>query len=153
MVIKTKFLADLLTKLGKKVAAELVVDDSNGVALTFPDISDIAEIAEGVAVDAPDGTYVVANDPDTLTIVVASGKVASVDVASPAPAAEVPEDLNPEIAAVLEAVVDENIALTAKLTALEARFVALTKALKHDEEKAPAGAAKVEAKDKYKIVD
>jgi len=41
MIIKTKFLAELMTKLGHKIKAELVIDDSNGVSLTFPDISDI----------------------------------------------------------------------------------------------------------------
>ena len=86
MKIKNVFLASLLSKMGVEAKAELVIDDSNGVTLTFPDISDIAEIAEGVAVDAPDGTYVIANGEDVWTLVVLAGAIVSATMEMPASA-------------------------------------------------------------------
>ena len=56
MKVKNTFLASLLTTLGQKVKAELVVDDVNGTSHTFPDITEISEIAEGVSISSPDGT-------------------------------------------------------------------------------------------------
>ena len=54
MKIKNVFLASLLTGLGHTVKAELIVDDVNGLSITFPDITAASEIALGVAVDVPD---------------------------------------------------------------------------------------------------
>lgn len=151
MKIKNVFLASLLTKLGHEVKAELVIDDSNGVSLTFPDISDIAEIAEGVAVDAPDGTYVIANGDDTLTIVVLAGLVTSVEVTTPEAAAEVPE-LGAEVEAVLTAVVEAHAQAKADIVALKGEIKALKASLKHGEEGAGAAAAQGGTATKYKIV-
>ncbi len=154
MKIKNKFLASLLTGLGHEVKAELVIDDSNGTSLTFHDISDIAEIAEGVAIDAPDNTYVIANGEETITIVVMGGVVTSytteaiVAAVGPAEAGEV----NAEIAAVLTAVVDEVKALKASNVAYVAELKALKVSLKHEEEKPGAAAASTPAS-KYTILD
>lgn len=138
--------------MGHEVKAELVIDDSNGTSLTFPDISDIAEIAEGVAIDAPDGTYVIANGEETITIVVASGAVTSFSteaiVAATGPATE----LGAEVEAVLEAVVEAHKELKAKFVALEADHKALKVSLKHEEEK-PGAAAAQQSAGKYKIID
>lgn len=151
MKIKNVFLASLLTKLGHEVKAELVIDDSNGVSLTFPDISDIAEIAEGVAIDSPDGTYVIANGDDTLTVVVVAGLVTSVEVSTPAAAAaEVPE-LGAEVEAVLTAVVEAHAQSKADIVALKNEIKTLKASLKHGEEESGAAAASSSAT-KYKIV-
>ena len=152
MKIKNKFLASLLTSLGQEVKAELVIDDSNGVSLTFPDISDIAEIAEGVAVDAPDGTYVIANGDASLTVVVLGGLVTSVTEDTPAAAVVEPGEVDAEIAAVLTAVVDEVKALKAENSSVKAELKSLKASLKHDEEKPGAAAAQKGVESKYNIV-
>jgi hypothetical protein len=149
MKIKNVFLASLLTKLGQEVKAELVIDDSNGVSLTFPDISDIAEIAEGVATDAPDGTYVVADGEGSMTLVVMAGVVSA--ITKDEPVAEVPE-LGAEVEATLEAIVEAHVALNAQFVALQNDHNELKASLKHDVEKPKAAAASTEPKDKYKIV-
>ena len=138
--IKNKFLASLLTKMGVEVKAELVLDDSNGVTLTFPDISDIAEIAEGVAIDAPDGTYVIANGEESMTIVVLGGVVASVTMEAPASAEAVATELGAETQAVLEAITEQVVALKASNVKLVAELKDLKASLKHDVE-VPAAAA------------
>ena len=138
--IKNKFLASLLTKMGVEVKAELVLDDSNGVTLTFPDISDIAEIAEGVAIDAPDGTYVIANGEESMTIVVLGGVVASVTMEAPAAAEAVATELEAETQAVLEAITEQVVALKASNVKLVAELKDLKTSLKHDVE-VPAAAA------------
>lgn len=151
MKIKNVFLASLLTKLGHEVKAELVIDDSNGVSLTFPDISDIAEIAEGVAVDAPDGTYVIANGEESLTIVVMAGLVTSVTTEAPVAEAEVPE-LGAEVEAVLTAVVEAHNKLKLEFVAQQKELKDLKASLKHEEEKPGAAAASSSPVSKYRIV-
>ena len=152
MKIKNVFLASLLTKLGHEVKAELVIDDSNGVSLTFPDISDIAEIAVGVAVDAPDGTYVIADGDVSKTVVVMAGVVTEYTTEdAAAAAAEVPE-LGAEVEAVLTAVVEAHNELKAKFVAMETNYNALKASLKHDDGNAGAAAASTQT-GKYKIVD
>lgn len=151
MKIKNVFLASLLSRMGHEVKAELVIDDSNGTSLTFPDISDIAEIAEGVAIDAPDGTYVIANGEETITIVVMGGAVTS--FSTEAIVAEEPAtELGAEVEAVLEAVVAKFTDLEAKYVALEKDHKALKVSLKHEEEK-PGAAAAQQSAGKYKIID
>ena len=141
MKIKNVFLASLLTKMGVEVKAELVIDDSNGVTLTFPDISDIAEIAEGVAIDAPDGTYVIAHGEESMTVVVLGGVVASVTMEAPAPVAEaVATELEAETQAVLEAITEQVVALKAANVSVVAELKDLKASLKHDV-KEPAAAA------------
>ena len=143
MRIKNTFLASLLTKIGHEVKAELVIDDASGTTLTFPDISDISEIAEGVATDAADGTYTIANGEEVMTVVVLAGVVASVATEAVA-AAAVGGELDSEVAAVLEAISDEVVALKAHNVKLVAELKDLKASLKHDtdEGKKPAAADK-----------
>ena len=67
-------------KLGgaRKPTAKLEIDDANGEKLIFPEIGDVSEIAEGVAVTATDGTHVFVADTTTYTVEVTAGKIASV---------------------------------------------------------------------------
>ncbi len=153
MKIKNVFLASLLTKLGHEVKAELIIDDSNGTSLTFPDISDIAEIAEGVAIDAPDGTYVIANGDAALTVVVAGGAVVSVTEEAPVAATVAPGEIDAEVAATLEVMADQIVALKAHNVKRDAEFLALKTSLKHDVEPAGAAAAQGQSVSKYKILD
>ena len=145
MKIKNTFLASLLTKIGHEVKAELVIDDASGTTLTFPDISDISEIAEGVAIDAADGTYTIANGEDVMTVVVVAGVVTSVAMETPEAVAAVGGELDSEVAAVLEAISDEVVALKAHNVNLVAELKDLKASLKHDTDegkKAPAAADK-----------
>lgn len=143
MKIKNVFLASLLSKMGVEAKAELVIDDSNGVTLTFPDISDIAEIAEGVAIDAPDGTYVIANGDEAWTLVVLAGAVVSVSMEAPAAAAEaVATELEADTQAALTAIVEEVVALKASNVKLVAELKDLKASLKHEVEPAAAAVAK-----------
>lgn len=151
MKIKNVFLASLLTSLGHEVKAELIIDDSNGTSLTFPDISDIAEIAVGVAVDAPDGTYVIANDTDTITIVVMGGVVTSYTT-EPVVAKVEATEIDAEVAATLAVVVEQVVALKAALAKSDANFTALKTSLKHEVEGTGAAAASTDPATKYKIV-
>ena len=144
MRIKNTFLASLLTKIGHEVKAELVIDDASGTTLTFPDISEISEIAEGVAIDAADGTYTIAHGEEVMTVVVLAGAVTSVAVETPEAVAAVGGELDTEVAAVLEAISDEVVALKAHNVKLVAELKDLKASLKHDtdEGKKPAAADK-----------
>lgn len=152
MKIKNVFLASLLSKMGVEAKAELVIDDSNGVTLTFPDISDIAEIAEGVAIDAPDGTYVIANGEESMTIVVLGGVVASVTMEAPAAAAAVATELEAETQAVLEAITEQVVALKASNVKLVADLKDLKTSLKHDVEVPVAVASAKKNVPTFKVV-
>ena len=144
MKIKNTFLASLLTKIGHEVKAELVIDDASGTTLTFPDISDISEIAEGVAIDAADGTYTIANGEEVMTVVVVAGVVTSVAIETPAAVAAVEGELGAEVQEVLAAITDEVVALKAHNVKLVAELKDLKASLKHDtgEGKKPAAADK-----------
>ena len=142
--VKHEFLASLLTKMGLKATAELVVDDANGTSLTFPDISDLSEIAQGVAIDAPDGTYTIANGEASMIVVVVSGAVDSVSDGSDT-IEEVAAELGAEVQEVLAAITDEVVALKAHNVKLVAELKDLKASLKHDTgegKKAPAAADK-----------
>lgn len=148
MKIKNTFLASLLTKIGHEVKAELVIDDASGTTLTFPDISDISEIAEGVAIDAADGTYAIANGEEVMTVVVVAGVVTSVAIETPAAVAAVAAvegELGAEVQEVLAAITDEVVALKAHNVKLVAELKDLKASLKHDTDegkKVPAAADK-----------
>ena len=146
MKIKNTFLASLLTKIGHEVKAELVIDDASGTTLTFPDISDISEIAEGVAIDAADGTYTIANGEEVMTVVVVAGVVTSAAIETPAAvAAAVEGELGAEVQEVLAAITDEVVALKAHNVKLVAELKDLKASLKHDTDegkKVPAAADK-----------
>jgi hypothetical protein len=153
MKIKNQFIASLLIDMGVKgVNASLTIDDSTGTPLTFPDISEISEIAVGTATDAPDGTYTIAVGDASITIVVIAGLVD--EIVTPAGEDDVVE-VDAELQAVLTAVVANYTALNAKFVALEADHNALKVSLKHDGD--AAGAAAKAAKDagiagQFKIV-
>lgn len=149
MKITNKVLATMLTRLGYAVKAELVIDDANGTTLTFPDISDINELAVGVATDAPDGTYVIADGDNSITIVVLSGIIESIEIVEPTVDAAVEPDA--EVLAVLEAVIDANVEQKTQIVALQNELKALKVSLKHDDGKAPAAAAG-KAQPSFKIV-
>ena len=151
MKIKNVFLASLLTKMGVEAKAELVIDDSNGVTLTFPEISEISEIAEGVAIDAPDGTYVVADGDNTMTMVVLSGVVTSLMIETPA-AAEASTGLEAETEAVLTAIVEEVTALKAANLKVVAELKDLKASLKHDTKEPAAATAATGTQPTFKVV-
>lgn len=91
-----------------KPTAKLEVDDATGEKLVFPEIGDISEIAEGVAVTATDGEHVFVADTTTYTVTVAGGKVTTV-VETPVEAGEDPEaetEMNAETVAFVEAVAE-----------------------------------------------
>lgn len=152
MKIKNVFLASLLSKMGVEAKAELVIDDSNGVTLTFPDISDIAEIAEGVAVDAPDGTYVIANGEDVWTLVVLAGAVVSATMEAPAEAEAVATELEVDTQAALTAIVEEVVALKGNYASVVAELKDLKASLKHDVEKPAAAASANKKVPTFKVV-
>lgn len=79
-------------KLGgaRKPTAKLEIDDANGEKLVFPEIGDVSEIAEGVAVTATDGTHVFVADTTTYTVEVLAGSIVSV--------AETPTEADPPAA-------------------------------------------------------
>ena len=143
MKIKNPILASMLTKLGVEVKAELIIDDSNGTSLTFPDISDVSEIAEGVAVSNADGMYTIADGDNTITIEVLNGTIASVVIVEPTDdsAEATAEVLDAEVQAVLETLVEANVSQKALIVALQKEMKDLKVSLKHSDEKAPAAAA------------
>lgn len=137
MKVKNTFLASLLTTLGQKVKAELVVDDVNGTSHTFPDITEISEIAEGVSISSPDGTYVIADGEDSYTIVVLAGVVTSIVKDEPAEVVEA--SLDAEVAEVLTAIVEASkkqketiIAQAATIATLQADLKDFKASFKHD---------------------
>lgn len=101
-------LAKMTGKPNRKPEAKIEIDDANGETLIFPEIGDLSELAEGVAVTATDGTHVFTADNKTYTVEVLSGAITSVEVvdntAPPAdePAAEVNEDTQAFIEAVAQ---------------------------------------------------
>lgn len=152
MKIKNDFIAKALGKMGVKVNAELVIDDSNGTSLTFPDIAEVSELAIGVATTAPDGTYVIADGDNTITIVVINGLIESKDVVEPAPAAEASTELEAETQQLLSTLVEAHVSQNAKIEALEQTIKDLKVSLKHEDGKAPAAAADKSKQPSFKIV-
>ena len=71
-------LAKMTGKGKPKPTAKLVVDDATGEELIFPEIGDVSEIAEGVAVTATDGEHVFTTDGTTYTVTVAAGLVTAI---------------------------------------------------------------------------
>ena len=156
MKIKKAFLASLLNKAGIKVKAELVIDDSNGTSLKFPEITDVSEIAVGVAVSVPDGPYVIPNGDNSISIMVVGGVITEFSDDSVVAEEEASEE---QIEALLLGVVEENVSLkaevaavNAKLTKMDADFTAMKVALKHDDGKASAAAAQVGTKPNFKVI-
>jgi hypothetical protein len=74
-------LREKLAELGfvkKEPQAKLELQDVAGEPLVFSAIGDIAQVKEGVSVDATDGEHVLTIDEIVYTVSVASGKIASV---------------------------------------------------------------------------
>lgn len=96
-------LARMTGKAKPKAQAEakLEIDDANGEKLIFPEIGDVSEIAEGVAVTATDGEHVFTADSTTYTVTVANGIITA--VVETEVTAEEPE-MNADTAEFVEAV-------------------------------------------------
>jgi len=114
------------TKPKPTATAKLEIDDAvSGEKLIFPEIGDVSEIAEGVAVTATDGPHVFTADTTTYTVEVLAGKVVSVveaPVEDPAQAAEMSAETAEFVEAValgLEAAETFQATATAKFTKLE----------------------------------
>lgn len=150
MKIKNPILASMLTKLGVEVKAELVIDDSTGTPLTFPDISDVAEIAVDVAVVAPDGTYVIPDGEATITIEVVGGLVVTFEREEPG-SGDAPE-VDAEVLEVLGTLVEANTKQHGLIVALQEELKDLKASLKHDDGKGAAAAQKTDAL-KFKIIN
>lgn len=108
-----------------KATAKLEIDDATGEKLVFPEIGDVSEIAEGVAIEATDGEHVFVADTTTYTVTVAGGKVTAV-AETPVeedPAAET--EMNAETVAFVEAVAEALETGEAFQTTAEARITKL----------------------------
>ena len=88
-----------------KSTAKLEIDDATGEKLVFPEIGDVSEIAEGVAIEATDGEHVFVADATTYTVTVAGGKVTAV-VETPTEEAAGETEMNAETVAFVEAVAE-----------------------------------------------
>lgn len=88
-----------------KSTAKLEIDDATGETLVFPEIGDVSEIAEGVAIEATDGEHVFVADTTTYTVTVAGGKVTTV-VETPTEGAAEETEMNAETVAFVEAVAE-----------------------------------------------
>lgn len=137
------------SKAGKqKPTAKLEIDDANGEKLDFPEIGDVSEIAEGVAVVATDGDHVFEADGKIYTLTVASGVVTAVVVTD---AQDPAEEMSAETAEFVEAVatglaeaeafkVEANAKIAnletklAELATLKADFATLKATLKHSDD-------------------
>ena len=101
---------DRLAKLrgaGKaKPTAKLEIDDANGETLIFPEIGDVSEIAEGVAVTATDGEHIFVADAITYTVTVAGGLITAV-VETPVEDAPPADAMSAETVEFIEAVAFE----------------------------------------------
>jgi len=86
--------------------AKLEIDDAvSGEKLIFPEIGDVSEIAEGVAVTATDGEHIFTADTTTYTITVEGGVVTAV-TETPTEEAVAAEAMSPETAEFVEAVAE-----------------------------------------------
>lgn len=116
--------------------AKLEIDDSvSGEKLIFPEIGDVSEIAEGVAVTATDGPHVFTADTTTYTVEVLGGKVVSV-VETPVEEEAVAEmsaetaEFVGAVAEAMEAAETFQVAATAKFTKLESDLATALETIK-----------------------
>lgn len=128
----------LLANMGIKPAAKtgatnlLEVTGATGELISFPDISDPTEIAEGTAVVADDGDHVFDVDMKCYTVTVAGGLVTAVliedcapaDPAAPAAPAD-PAAPSTDTTAFLTAVVEEITALNAANVTKDAQIATM----------------------------
>jgi len=111
-------LAKMTGKKKPQATSKLEIDDANGEKLTFPEIGDVSEIAEGVAVTATDGEHVFTSDSTTYTVTVLAGVITAV-VGTPIEEDPAPESMSAETVEFIEAVaeamgVSETFQATAK---------------------------------------
>ena len=99
-------LAKLRGKGKAKPTAKLEIDGANGETLIFPEIGDVSEIAEGVAVTATDGEHIFVADATTYTVTVAGGLITAV-VETPVEDAPPADAMSAETAEFVEAVAME----------------------------------------------
>ena len=90
-----------------KATAKLEIDDATGEKLIFPEIGDVSEIAEGVAIEATDGEHVFVADTTTYTVTVAGGKVTAVVETPTEIEEEAAAEMSVETAEFVEAVAQE----------------------------------------------
>ena len=121
-------LAKLRGKGKAKPTAKLEIDDANGETLIFPEIGDVSEIAEGVAVTATDGEHIFVADATTYTVTVAGGLITAV-VETPVEEDSTDETMSAETAEFVEAVALECEANEAFRTTAQASIDALTAGL------------------------
>ena len=122
-------LAKLKAKFGgdKRPTAKLEIDGANGEKIIFPEIGDISEVQDGIAVEAENGKHVFTVDSSVYTIEVLDGKVTSViEDTTGGDDSEMSAETEEFLTAVAEALQD---AAEFKATAL-ARIEALTTELK-----------------------
>jgi len=115
-------LAKMTGKAKPKATAKLEIDDANGETLLFPEISDVSEIAEGVAVTATDGEHVFISDNTTYTVTVAAGVITAV-VETPIEAAPAAEAMSAETVEFVEAVAEAMEAAETFQATATARFL------------------------------
>jgi len=111
-----------------KPTAKLEIDDANGETLIFPEIGDVSEIAEGVAVTATDGEHIFVADAITYTVTVAGGLITAV-VETPVEDAPPADAMSAETAEFVEAVAFELETNEAFRTTAQASIDALTTGL------------------------
>lgn len=99
-------LAGIRGKAKPKATAKLEIDDANGETLMFPEIGDVSEIAEGVAVTATDGDHVFVADTTTYTVTVLDGIITKV-LAEETEIEEEASAMSPETVEFIEAVAQE----------------------------------------------
>lgn len=102
-------LAKMRGKGKAKPTAKLEIDDATGETLVFPEIGDVSEIAEGVAVTATNGDHVFVADATTYTVTVLDGVITAV-LETPTdapPAAEEASAMSEETVEFIEAVAQE----------------------------------------------
>ena len=129
-------LAKMRGKGKPKPTAKLEIDDAvSGEKLIFPEIGDVSEIAEGVAVTATDGPHVFTADTTTYTVEVLGGKVVSV-VEAPIEE-EAAAEMSAETAEFVEAVAEAlevagefQATATAKFTKLESDLATALETIK-----------------------
>lgn len=122
-----------------KATAKLEIDDAvSGEKLIFPEIGDVSEIAEGVAVTATDGPHVFTADTTTYTVEVLAGKVVSVvETPTEEEEEEAAAEMSAETAEFVEAVAEAlevagefQATATAKFTKLESDLATALETIK-----------------------
>ena len=128
----------------KKATMLFEVDDATGAKLTFPDIADLTELAEGVAVTAENGEHVFEADGNTYTIMVDAGKVTKVDVV---PIDGAPDEMSADTLEFVTAVAEQlgeqqsiNAEMKLTVSKLEATINSMKSLMSHGKDDVKTGA-------------